>query len=55
MGRYEAQKQLEGWIEDDMDVRCFCNVCFLCFFIVGGGVGMVFLLMLEHLENLFNM
>ena len=32
MGRYEAQKQLEGWIEDDMDVRCFCNVCFLCFF-----------------------
>lgn len=32
MGRYEAQKQLEGWIVDDVDVRCFCKVCFLCFF-----------------------
>lgn len=21
-----------GWIVDDVDVRCFCKVCFLCFF-----------------------
>ena len=56
MGRYEAQKQLEGWIEDDMDVRCFFAKFASCvFFIVGGGVGVVFLLILEHLENLFNM
>ena len=45
----EATRRLDsGWCGCEV---FFSKVCFLCFFLVGGKVGVEFLLILEHLEN----